>query len=209
MRSRTVAPTLLLSLLLGGAAALTGASPASAHAALVSSDPAADSTVTESVERATLTFSEPPLTGLDAGLRIEVLDESGADVSSGSVEVSGASMSRAVDLGPGRYRVLWRYVSPDGHPITGEYGFTSAVEVETPDADPTSSPTAGDPAAGGAATSEPSSSAAAGSDDDLAEAGSAEDPTVLPWVAGGAALLALVVAVVALARRTRRPHARP
>lgn len=180
---------------------VTGAPAASAHSSLVSSDPAADGTVRTPLERVTLTFSEAPLAGLDAGLRIEVRDGSGRDVSSGAVEVSGDAMSKAVSLTDGSYRVLWRYVSPDGHPITGEYGFTAAglaaaSSSATPSGSPTPTPTtdAAPPAAATATAAPASASTHAG------------HSPVAVWVIGAVAVLVALTAVVVavLRRRTTR-----
>lgn len=189
--------------LLLAASFTAGAAPASAHSALVSSDPAADSTVSVPLDRVTLTFSEAPLAGLDAGLRIEVRDGSDRDVSSGSVEVAGTAMSKAVTLADGPYRVVWRYVSPDGHPITGEYGFTaSGVAGTTPSAVPT-----GSPVPSTSATAGPIATATAGPASATTHAGHS---SVAVWVIGAVALLAAAAAVVAavVRRRPARPAAR-
>lgn len=182
-----------------------GAAPASAHSALVSSDPAADVTVTVPLDRVTLTFSEAPLAGLDAGLRIEVRDGSGRDVSSGSVGVAGTAMSKAVTLADGTYRVVWRYVSPDGHPITGEYGFTaSGIAGATPSAAPTVTP-----APSTSATAGPTATATATAGPASATTHAGHSPVAV-WVIGAVALLAAAAAVVAavLRRRPAPPAAR-
>ena len=134
---------------------LIGTTPASAHAALTSSDPADGATVTADIQRVTLTFSEAPLAGLEAGLRIEVRDDGGTDESSGAVTVEGTSMSKAVSLSPGPHTLVWRYVSPDGHPIEGQLAFW----VETA-ASPTVPPTTTSPTAAPTSSSEPSAAAA-------------------------------------------------
>lgn len=108
------------------------------------------------LERVTLTFSEAPLAGLEAGLRIEVRDDGGTDESSGAVAVDGTSMSKAVSLSPGPHTLVWRYVSPDGHPIEGQLAFW----VETA-ASPTVPPTTTSPTAAPTSSSEPSAAAAA------------------------------------------------
>lgn len=191
--------------LLVAASLSVGVAPASAHSALVSSDPAADATVTAPLDRVTLTFSEAPLAGLDAGLRIEVRDGSGRDVSTGAVEVSGTSMSKAVALADGPYRVLWRYVSPDGHPITGEYGFTaSGVSATTPSAAPSASRAPSTPPPSRAATSEPTATATVDPAGATAHAG---HPPIAVWVIGAIAVLAAVAAATAavVRRRSARP----
>lgn len=176
-----------------------GAAPASAHSSLVSSDPAAEATVTAPLDRVTLTFSEAPLAGLDAGLRIEVRDGSDRDVSSGSVEVAGTAMSKAVVLADGPYRVVWRYVSPDGHPITGEYGFiASGIGGTTPSSAPT-----GPPARSASATAAPTATATATAGPATATTHAGHSPIAV-WVIGAVALLAAAAAVVATVVRRRR-----
>ena len=136
---------------------LVGATPASAHAALTSSDPADGVTVATDLDRVTLNFNEAPLAGLEAGLRIEVRDDGGTDESSGAVTVEGTSMSKAVSLSPGPHTVVWRYVSPDGHPIEGQLAFTVEPAASQSVPPPTTSPTAAttasaDPTAAAAAS---------------------------------------------------------
>lgn len=132
-----------LAIVIGGLFAILGVQPASAHSALTSSTPTDGAVVTEPLDRVDLTFSEAPLAGLDAGLRIQVTDADGTDVSTGDVTVSGMTMGKAVELENGAYTVLWRYVSPDGHPIDGTYGFEYRAVVVTPSetTPPTSVPT--------------------------------------------------------------------
>ncbi|MFJ3382897.1 MULTISPECIES: copper resistance protein CopC [unclassified Curtobacterium] len=184
-----------------GLASLVLADPADAHSALVSSDPADGSTVRTPIERVDLTFSEAPLTGLDAGLRIEVRDEAGTDVSTGDVLVDGTTMSKAVALRDGAYTVLWRYVSPDGHPITGELGFTAMLPAPTSTAVSTPDPSTPDPSPGPTeveVTLEASAPAAAPDD--------GPTPWGAVWVGGGAIVLAAALVVVATLRRRAPPE---
>ncbi|TCL77363.1 MULTISPECIES: copper resistance CopC family protein [unclassified Curtobacterium] len=185
-----------LAIVVGGLLALVGVQPASAHSALTGSTPADGAVVTEPLDRVDLTFSEAPLAGLDAGLRIQVTDADGTDVSTGEVTVSGMTMGKAVDLENGAYTVLWRYVSPDGHPIDGSYGFEYRAAVATPST--TTSPTSD------AATPTPTSTATAtGASDGAPDSAPGIAPGV--WVALGAGtLLAAGAVVVLLLRRTRR-----
>ena len=150
-------PRVLLAVALSAFLVLIGTTPASAHAALTSSDPADGATVSADLERVTLTFSEAPLSGLEAGLRIEVRDDDGVDESSGAVAVEGTSMSKAVSLSPGPHTIVWRYVSPDGHPIEGRLALTVEPAASQPVPPPTTSPTAAptpesDPTAAAAAS---------------------------------------------------------
>jgi methionine-rich copper-binding protein CopC len=117
-------------------AAFGGAQSASAHDYLVSTNPAADSTVTEALTEVSLTFNEPPLADASAAIAIEVHDPSGANVAHGEVSVVNSTLSIAASpTTPGAYTVLWQNVSADGHAVSGEFAFDYAG-----------------PAAGGAAT---------------------------------------------------------
>lgn len=160
-RSRTATRRVLFAVALSAFLVLIGTTPASAHAALTSSDPADGVTVSTDLERVTLTFNEAPLAGLEAGLRIEVRDDSGADESSGAVTVEGTSMSKAVSLSPGPHTVVWRYVSPDGHPIEGQLAFTVEAAASQSVPAPTTSPTAAT-----TASSDPTAAAVASSTGD-------------------------------------------
>jgi methionine-rich copper-binding protein CopC len=187
---------------LTGLVGLASAAPAQAHSALVSSDPTDGQTITTPLDRVGLTFSEAPLTGLDAGLRIEVRDADGTDRASGDVTVDGTTMSRTVDLEDGAYTVLWRYVSPDGHPITGELGFTAALPAATQEPSASATPTTPtDQPTETTATVEATGSATPAAGD----AGSGAGGAAL-WLGAGAVLVAGLVAVLAVARRRRVPY---
>ncbi len=111
-------------LLAGVLAALSVAAPASAHAALTASDPAEGATVSADLDRVTLTFTEAPLAGLDARTPHRGPRRRRDGRVHRDVDVSGTAMSKAVTLSAGPHTVLWRYVSPDGHPIDGQVAFT-------------------------------------------------------------------------------------
>jgi len=181
-----------LAIVIGGVFAILGVQPASAHSALTSSTPADGAVVTEPLERIDLTFSEAPLAGLDAGLRIQVTDADGTDVSTGDVTVSGMTMGKAVDLENGAYTVLWRYVSPDGHPIDGSYGFEYRAAVAT--TPPTTVPTS-DPVTPTATSTATATGASDGAPDSV--------PGIAPgvWVALGAGTVLAAGAVVVLLLR--------
>ncbi|MCS6548952.1 copper resistance protein CopC [Curtobacterium flaccumfaciens pv. flaccumfaciens] len=185
-----------LAIVAAGLLTLVGVLPASAHSALTSSTPADGAVVTEPLESVDLTFSEAPLAGLDAGLRIQVTDASGADVARGDVTVSGTTMRRAVDLDRGRYTVLWRYVSPDGHPIEGTLAFEyrAAAPVSTPSTSATPTPTA---------STAPTSSATAtatGASDGAPSSSPGIAPGVWTGLGAGAVLVAGAVVVLLLRR---------
>ncbi|WXF90863.1 copper resistance CopC family protein [Curtobacterium flaccumfaciens pv. flaccumfaciens] len=185
-----------LAIVAAGLLTLVGVQPASAHSALTSSTPADGAVVTEPLESVDLTFSEAPLAGLDAGLRIQVTDASGADVARGDVTVSGTTMRRAVDLDQGRYTVLWRYVSPDGHPIEGTLAFEyrAAAPVSTPSASVTPTPTAS------TAPTSTATATATGASDGAPSSSPGIAPGVWIGLAAGAVLVAGAVVVLLLRR---------
>ncbi|WP_405654638.1 copper resistance CopC/CopD family protein [Streptomyces sp. NBC_00019] len=113
--------TVLVLLLFGGAG------PASAHAALRSTDPE-DGTVLKSAPAyITLTFTES-VGLLDDSFR--VLSPKNERVSTGEAEhVPGSSDTARVSLpasglGEGTFTVAWRVVSADSHPVSGAFTFS-------------------------------------------------------------------------------------
>src|SRR6266542_3799507 len=98
---------------------------AAGHALLLSSDPAAGTSLPSAPSSVTLTFGETP----DAKLsRILVLDTAGTDHATGPVEaVAGQGARLRVAVGPlsdGVYTVAWRAVSAvDGHTSAGSFAF--------------------------------------------------------------------------------------
>lgn len=180
------------------------AGPASAHDVLVSSAPAADSSVSGDLDRVTLTLSEPPLSGLQSGIVISVTDAGGTEHARGDVSTDGNTIGTAVDLtDAGSYQVRWRSVSVDGHPISGEYAFTStgATAPASSASAPASSATAGTPAV------RPSPSATA------TEVAEAQAPAAHQhgaattiWLLAGLVVVALLaVLVTRLVQRRRGP----
>ncbi|PZT98950.1 MAG: hypothetical protein DI630_17925 [Gordonia sp. (in: high G+C Gram-positive bacteria)] len=104
---------------------LASASTASAHEALSSTNPAEGATVTE-LAAVELVFTDEILDEPTSG-RTEVLGPDGRNYETDCAQIDGAVMTTAVALGAaGEYRVLWRAVSGDGHPISAEYSFTYA-----------------------------------------------------------------------------------
>src|SRR5512139_2044663 len=89
--------------------ALGGVGTARGHAALRSSDPAANAFLQRPPGQVTLTFTEP----LDArSSSISLLDAAGRPVALEATSVAGATMTVTVpQLKPGIYNVLWANVS--------------------------------------------------------------------------------------------------
>src|SRR5687767_7917660 len=97
--------------------------PIATHATLVSSEPAANSQLAAAPRRIRLVYSEPVEGRL---ARVTLVASTG-----GTVVLEPAADPRDVhaviapvdSLAPGRYKVDWRVVSADGHPVTGAYWF--------------------------------------------------------------------------------------
>lgn len=113
-------------LVTGGLAVLAGpASPATAHATVVATDPQQKAVLGYSPTVITVTFSEP-VTPIPA--RIQVLAPDGKRISDGTATVTGNSLRvpvRVADRPLGTYLVSYRVVSADSHPVAG--GFTFSV----------------------------------------------------------------------------------
>jgi copper resistance protein C len=159
-------------------ASLFATAPAAqAHDELIGSDPADGQVLDETPEEITLTFSADIT---EVGNAIRVTDSQGETVSTGDVQVDGTEAVQRIEGGAEdeTYRVVWRIVSSDGHPIEGSYGFSVG--------------------AGGSASAAPSSAPSAepslsGSADEAAQ--DAPDDGLPTWVV---ALIGAVVALVVL-----------
>ena len=132
------AAALLLSL--GG---LMVASPASAHDELVSTDPAADAVLDALPAQLTLTFSGELATDPGA-TELQVTDAAGTSLADGDPLVEGTVVTQPLSgAASGVVTVLWKVVSSDGHPISGEFAFsvpTAPTPTPTPTATATASP---------------------------------------------------------------------
>lgn len=97
------------------------AAPALAHTEQVGVSPAPGSSTTGTVPAVEIDFSDEVLPGL---ARVVVRDARGRDHVAGRIAVLGGRVSaRLEDIAPGRYRVDYRVVADDGHPVTGSYRF--------------------------------------------------------------------------------------
>lgn len=136
------------------------ASAASAHEALSSTNPEAGASVSE-LPAVELVFTDVILDEPTAAKTV-VIGPDDRYYETGCSDVDEAVMTTPVALGAaGEYRVLWRAVSGDGHPISDEYSFTYQ-------------PAAGAAAAAGRETP------ACGDDGQLAEESPAAQVTVAP-----------------------------
>lgn len=105
------------------ALSLLVAGPAAAHTDLSSSSPKDGATLAAAPARIALTFREDLL---PAGDRLVARDAQGARVSLGQATVDGPVLSAAwpPDADSGSYRVAYRAVAADGHPLEGTVSFT-------------------------------------------------------------------------------------
>ena len=114
----------LLAAVLLCAASILGAAPlANAHTVLLSSDPAAESTMNVGPQRVTATFNEELQSAFAA---MTVVGPDGNLWSAGEPEVRGPDVSIGMrPTGPaGRYTVNYRVTSSDGHVVSGSWSFT-------------------------------------------------------------------------------------
>ncbi|TQJ59951.1 hypothetical protein FBY30_2208 [Arthrobacter sp. SLBN-83] len=166
------------------------AAAAQAHDALESSDPANGATVQSVPAKIGLTFDHTPI-AINSIVRVE--DSTGTDQADGAVEIVDNHVTQAVKAGApaGKYTVVWRVVSSDGHPIEGTFTFT-----------------ANSANAGGSAGSAVASSAAPTT---AAPAQAATQSGQVPWalVGGIAAVLVLALVVTAIFVRRRLQSSDP
>ena len=161
------------------------ATPAFAHNQLIASSPADEATVQESPSAIELTFDQPVQQG--EGLNtIAITGPEGTNWTVGQAEVSSNVVTATVDdLGPaGEYRIGYRILSADGHPVSGDLTFTLA--------------TAGDGTP--APASDPAGDEASGPDDD-----SGGGLPIWVWI-GGAVVLLGAGLTVALRIGGRQPR---
>ena len=123
--------------------------PAQAHADFFSSNPSDGSVVQSFPSEISLTFNEELLTLDDESVNtISLFGPDEIEISLSPAEVTGANLvttvaGDAAALPAGKYRVSYRVVSADGHPVKGEISFEVAPleEITTTQATPTPTPT--------------------------------------------------------------------
>ena len=196
--ARAVAEVLATVLSAVAVTLIATAVPASAHDVLRSTDPADGTVVDRLPDRVVLTFDEPALA---IGTEVVVTGPAGP-VSDGPPQLVDAEVRQPVRAGPaGRYTVLWRVTSADGHPVSGTFAFTTQQGSA---ASPTATPgTTTAPSTSSASTTTPTSVPPT-------------SPSATPQTAGlpGPAVVAVLAGVIALLalgwwvfrrRRAQRP----
>jgi copper transport protein len=114
----------LVFLTLLSASAALAILPSTKHATLVSSEPPANSHLASAPTRVRLVYSEP-IEGKLA--KVSIVPATGAPIvlRAGADPRDVHAVIAPVDaLGPGSYKVQWRVVSADGHPVDGTFSFT-------------------------------------------------------------------------------------
>jgi len=204
-RRLPAAPIALAAALLTAFLVLFAPLSASAHDSLLASSPEADSTVDTLPTELTLTFSAKLIDETGA-TEVVVTDPSGNSVTDGAATVEGAIVTQplAAEAPAGDYHVIWKVVSSDGHPTSGEFDFTVTNSTEAaPNSEPGSEPTA-------SATAAPEPAATAGPGTDATPAPESDDsaaPTTMIWVLSIVGVLVIVGIVVWLVVRGRRDPA--
>ncbi|WP_053096800.1 copper resistance CopC family protein [Microbacterium sp. CGR1] len=204
-RRLPAAPIALAAALLTAFLVLFAPLSASAHDSLLASSPEADSTVDTLPTELTLTFSAKLIDETGA-TEVVVTDPSGNSVTDGAATVEGAIVTQplAAEAPAGGYHVIWKVVSSDGHPTSGEFDFTVTNSTEAaPTSEPSSEPTA-------SATAAPEPAATAGPGTDATPAPESDDsaaPMTMIWVLSIVGVLVIVGIVVWLVVRGRRDPA--
>ena len=175
---------------------------APAHSALVSAVPADQAVLASGPTELVLTFNEE----INPRFAQLALSRSGDVVALNPATATGTVLRATLaDPGPGTYRIAYRVVSADGHPISGETSFTVTGPTRTPTSTGATSTAATSTTS---ASSNPSAGAGAAATDSMTSA----TPTTgsqrqdgMTWLYIGGALLALAgLTGVWESRRKRR-----
>ena len=120
----------ILTLIISGAFTLGLSLPfsASAHTVLVSSTPAAGSTIAQLPEQVILTFADPLLNLKGMAInKVQVIDPMNEVITSNDNVVSGDRLSNVLSpsmVMSGPYRVIFRVSASDGHVLNGSFTFS-------------------------------------------------------------------------------------
>lgn len=175
---------------------------APAHSALVSAVPADQAVLASGPTELVLTFNEE----INPRFAQLALSRSGDVVALNPATATGTVLRATLaDPGPGTYRIAYRVVSADGHPISGETSFTVTGPTRTPTSTGATSTAATSTTS---ASSNPSAGSGAATTDSMTSA----TPTTgsqrqdgMTWLYIGGALLALAgLTGVWESRRKRR-----
>lgn len=186
---RATTPRNCILALLGALAVVAASSmtPALAHDALESSQPANGAKLNAAPSEIVLTFEGEILNGIAS---VAALNSDGKQVPLTDPTVGKTVVSVPWPTGtpPGSYTVAWRIVGSDAHPISDTFDFSYTSASSTPAA--------------------PASSAAAATPDPTPTSTTSSTSSAAPLVVGVGILIGLVVlgGVIALVVRRRRPR---
>lgn len=174
--------------LISATAMLGFARPALAHNVLVSSDPANETTLQTAPTSVSFTFDQP-IQNFDPALK--VFGPNGNDFTTAAPTIAGNTISAPIADGPaGHYRAVYRIVSADGHPVTGQIIFTLAASA--------AGTATGAAVPGGAAAVSNAAGANAAS-----STGSSSGLGVWLWVIIAVAVVVVIAAIVIALRKPR------
>ena len=165
-----------------------GALPAFAHAELVGTNPVDESVLESAPESITLSFNSKLLNSMT---ELAVTNSSGElipGIIADSIQTTASALWPA-DLPGDTYKVAYRIVSEDGHPITGSFSFSYPDSASDPQVSPIETPAVETPAV----ESTPPASASADS----------ESGAILGWLLGFLALALIVVGYFIWRKRSK------
>ncbi|MER5703581.1 copper resistance protein CopC [Micromonospora sp. NPDC002296] len=110
---------------------LAPATPASAHAVLVSSSPAASAVVPGGPAEVVLTFSEP-VRKVAGKIRVIAPDGARADRGEPAFESTVVTVPVDPSAGRGTYLVSYRVISADSHPVSGAFTYSVGAPSTPP-----------------------------------------------------------------------------
>ncbi|MFF1571646.1 copper resistance protein CopC [Leifsonia sp. NPDC058292] len=205
---------------LAAALALLPAAGATAHDYLVSSDPAADSTVSTALDKVSLTFNDRVLDlsgdGSSSLVTVTGPDASTRHFETGCATTADTTVSAPVALGgAGKYTITYQIVSADGHTVSNSLAFSYQPPAGATPAEGTESSACGTssaaPTPSGEVTTQATDPAAgvvptesAGSSKPIAKAGDSNNLGLVIGIAVGIVVLAIIgVLIVVLTSRRR------
>lgn len=196
-RARDSIRHILTTLALALCVLMVPVSAASAHDSIAGSNPKDGQTLKMVPDTVSLAFTSPPIA---LGSEVLVTDAEGKNWAEGKVEIIDNTVKQRVsgDAPIGKYKVSWRVVSEDSHPIEGTFEFTVAgASKEAREA----SPVPAEPTTATIEPTAPTSEANATEPVDPAiEKASETSPTTMA-VATVAGLIAMVAIIAVIARR--------
>lgn len=182
------------------------ATPALAHTSLISSNPAADATVTTAPGAIELVFNQSIGTQFGA---VAVTGPDGEALGDGEPAVDGATVIQALGAvtTPGEVQVSYRVASADGHPVTGIFRFTvptEAIALPAPVGSPAPTARGRETPSEGAVRSSTPQPATATAGDLAAQGSGGGSASWVPPAVGALVVASLVAGAVAMGARRRR-----